>query len=151
MAPSLAYILGETDDPTPEPYELHLGDCLEVLKTLPDNSVDGIVTDPPYGLSDHKTNYLKECLAAWLNDEPYLSKSKGFMGRSWDSWVPGPEVWKECLRVLKPGGHALVFAGSRSQDLMGVALRLSGFELRETVMWCYGSGFQEYGREQIAK
>jgi predicted methyltransferase len=72
------------------------GDCLEVLRTLPDNSVDSVVTDPPYGLS--------------------------FMGKKWDYDVPASEVWAECLRVLKPGGHLLAFAGTRTQHRMAVRI-----------------------------
>ena len=117
---------------------LYLGDCLEVLRTLPDNSVDSVVTDPPYGLSDHKPADVVACLAAWLAGEEYRPKKKGFMGRAWDSWVPGPEVWREVFRVLKPGGHVVAFAGSRTHDLMSMALRLAGFECRDTVMWVYG-------------
>jgi hypothetical protein len=63
------------------------------------------------------------------------------MGKSWDAWVPGPAYWREALRVLKPGGHLLAFAGSRTQDLMGMALRLAGFEIRDCLMWVFGSGF----------
>jgi site-specific DNA-methyltransferase (adenine-specific) len=63
------------------------------------------------------------------------------MGREWDAWVPPPELWREVLRVLKPGGHAVIFAGSRTQDLMSVSLRLAGFEIRDTLMWLYGTGF----------
>jgi site-specific DNA-methyltransferase (adenine-specific) len=63
------------------------------------------------------------------------------MDKSWDAWVPPPELWHEVLRVLKPGGHALVFASSRTQDLMSISLRLAGFEIRDTLQWLYGSGF----------
>jgi site-specific DNA-methyltransferase (adenine-specific) len=91
------------------------GDCLEVLKTLPDNSVDAIVTDPPYGIS--------------------------FMAKKWDYDVPKCEVWREVLRVLKPGGHALVACGTRTQHRMAVNLEDAGFEVRDIVAWVYGSGF----------
>ena len=91
------------------------GDCLDVLKTLPDNSVDSIVTDPPYGLS--------------------------FMGKRWDYDVPSVDVWSECLRVLKPGGHLLAFAGTRTQHRMAVRIEDAGFEIRDMVAWVYGSGF----------
>jgi site-specific DNA-methyltransferase (adenine-specific) len=94
---------------------LYLGDCLDVLKTLPENSVDAIVTDPPYGLS--------------------------FMGKKWDYDVPGVEVWAECLRVLKPGGHLLAFAGTRTQHRMAVRIEDAGFEIRDMIAWVYGSGF----------
>jgi hypothetical protein len=96
-------------------FELHLGDCLEVLKTLPDNSVDSCVTDPPYGLK--------------------------FMGKKWDYDVPTVEVWEQVLRVLKPGGHLLAFAGTRTQHRMAVRIEDAGFEIRDMIAWVYGSGF----------
>lgn len=91
------------------------GDCLERLKELPDNSVDSVVTDPPYGLS--------------------------FMGKKWDYDVPSEKVWRECLRVLKPGGHLLAFAGTRTQHRMAVRIEDAGFEIRDMIAWMYGSGF----------
>lgn len=94
---------------------LHHGDCLGVLRTMPDNSVDSIVTDPPYGLS--------------------------FMGKKWDYDVPATEIWVECLRVLKPGGHLLAFAGTRTQHRMAVRIEDAGFEIRDMIAWVYGSGF----------
>ena len=96
-------------------YQLHLGDCLEVLATLPDNSVDSIVTDPPYGLS--------------------------FMGKKWDYDVPSVAIWEQCIRVLKPGGHLLAFAGTRTQHRMAVRIEDAGFEIRDMIAWVYGSGF----------
>lgn len=96
-------------------YELHHGDCLETLRGMPDNSVDSIVTDPPYGLS--------------------------FMGKRWDYDVPSVEIWAECLRVLKPGGHLLAFAGTRTQHRMAVRIEDAGFEIRDMIAWVYGSGF----------
>ena len=94
---------------------LHNGDCLDVLRTLDDNSIDSIVTDPPYGLA--------------------------FMGKRWDYDVPSVEVWAECLRVLKPGGHLLAFAGTRTQHRMCVRIEDAGFEIRDMIAWVYGSGF----------
>ena len=94
---------------------LELGDCLDKLKELPDNSVDSIVTDPPYGLS--------------------------FMNKKWDYDVPSTEIWTECLRVLKPGGHLLSFGGSRTYHRMAVRIEDAGFEIRDQIMWIYGSGF----------
>lgn len=124
-------------------FTLYQADCLDVLTTLPDNSIDAVVTDPPYGLSNHSIEEVLECLRAWIAGEEYRPRKgkSGFMGKGWDAWVPGPEIWKECYRVLKPGGHMLVFAGTRSMDLMSMAIRLAGFELRDTCMWLYGSGF----------
>ena len=121
-----------------KPYQLHHGDCLEVLATMADNSVDAVVTDPPYGLSQHKQTDIVKALTAWINGEEYTHNKKGFMGKTWDSFVPGPEMWREVYRVLKPGGHALVFASTRTQDLMAISLRLAGFEYRDTIMWTYG-------------
>ena len=96
-------------------YQLHVGRCEDVLKTLPDNSVDAIVTDPPYGLS--------------------------FMNHKWDYDVPTVEQWQECLRVLKPGGHLLAFGGSRTYHRLVVNVEDAGFEIRDQILWIYGSGF----------
>ena len=91
------------------------GDCIDKLKELENNSIDSIVTDPPYGLS--------------------------FMGKKWDYDVPSVEIWQECLRVLKPGGHLLAFAGSRTYHRMAVRIEDAGFDIRDQIMWIYGSGF----------
>ena len=119
------------------------GDCLEELKKLDDNSVDAVITDPPYGLSNTKPTQVADVLAAWVTGETEAVPAKrgGFMGKDWDSFVPPPAVWQECMRVLKPGGHMAVFAGARTQDLMGLSIRLAGFEIRDTLGWIYGSGF----------
>ena len=119
------------------------GDCLEELKKLDDNSVDAVVTDPPYGLSNTKPAQVADVLAAWVTGDTVSVPAKrgGFMGADWDSFVPPPAVWEECMRVLKPGGHMAVFAGARTQDLMGLSIRLAGFEIRDTLGWIYGSGF----------
>lgn len=90
-------------------------DNLEVLKSLPDNSIDSVVTDPPYGIS--------------------------FMSKKWDYDVPSIELWKEVLRVLKPGGHILVACGTRTQHRMVVNIEDAGFEIRDVISWVYGSGF----------
>ncbi len=100
-----------------ENARVFLGDCREVLKTLPDNSVDSVVTDPPYEL--------------------------GFMGKKWDSSGIAYDVtvWEECLRVLKPGGHILAFGGTRTWHRLAVAIEDAGFEIRDNIAWMYGSGF----------
>ena len=118
-------------------------DCLEALKGLDDCSVDAVITDPPYGLSNTKPAQVADVLAAWVTGdiEAVPAKKGGFMGKDWDSFVPPPAVWAECMRVLKPGGHMAVFAGARTQDLMGLSIRLAGFEIRDTLGWVYGSGF----------
>ena len=123
--------------------KLYHGDCLEELKKIPDNSVDSIVTDPPYGLSNTKPQQVADVLKAWVTGDTVSvpAKKGGFMGKDWDSFVPPPAVWEECYRVLKPGGHMAVFAGTRTQDLMGLSIRLAGFEIRDQLNWIYGTGF----------
>jgi site-specific DNA-methyltransferase (adenine-specific) len=121
-------------------YQLFIGNNLEILPTLANNSVDSIVTDPPYGLSDNK--YVADTIARWIAGErDFVPDGKGFMGKSWDAFVPPPALWDECLRVLKPGGHLLSFFGSRTQDIGALAIRLAGFEIRDSIAWLYGSGF----------
>jgi site-specific DNA-methyltransferase (adenine-specific) len=95
--------------------KLMLGNNLDSLKKLPDNSVDSVVSDPPYGLS--------------------------FMGKKWDYDVPSVEFWKEVYRVLKPGGHVLSFGGTRTYHRMVVNIEDAGFEIRDQIQWIYGSGF----------
>src|SRR5699024_9576922 len=114
-------------------------DALNVLRTFESNSIDSVCCDPPYGLS--KEPDINEVLSKWLAGEEYDHKHGGFMGKSWDSFVPHPDIWREVYRVLKPGGHALVFAGTRTQDLMTISLRLAGFEVRDVIEFLYFSGF----------
>lgn len=115
------------------------GDCAEALREMDDASVHAVVCDPPYGLSREPD--AAEVLRHWLAGDDYDHRGGGFMGKSWDSFVPGPAVWAECLRVLRPGGHLLAFAGTRTADLMGMAVRLAGFEVRDSIAWLYGQGF----------
>jgi site-specific DNA-methyltransferase (adenine-specific) len=130
-------------------FQLMQGNSLELLKTLEDNSVDAIVTDPPYGLSQHSQGDIVNALTAWLAGEEYTHGKAGFMGKAWDSFVPSPMLFKECYRVLKHGGHILCFAGARTQDLMSLSIRLAGFEMRDACLWLYGSGFPK--GQNIAK
>ena len=132
MSPQISKYLDNT-------VALYHGDCLEVMKKLTDNSVDSIVCDPPYGLSAPPD--VAVVLNHWLNDEEYKHSSKGFMNADWDSFVPGPLVWKEAFRVLKPGGYLLAFSGSRTHDLMGMSIRLAGFEIRDNIAWLHAQGF----------
>jgi DNA modification methylase len=116
--------------------DLMLGDCLEMMAEIEDGSVDSVVCDPPYGLS--KEPDMAEVLRHWLAGDDYKHKGKGFMGKTWDSFVPGPSVWRECLRVLKPGGHLVAFFGTRTYDMGTLAIRLAGFEVRDQLAWVYG-------------
>ena len=121
---------------------IHHGGALDVLRAMPDESVHSIVTDPPYGLSNTDPRHVTETITRWVSgDREYVPSGRGFMGKEWDAFVPPVAVWDECLRVLKPGGHLLAFAGSRTHDLMGLSIRLAGFEMRDSLAWLYGSGF----------
>lgn len=118
---------------------IHMSDNIEFIKTLPDNSIDAIITDSPYGLG--KKQNLAKLLAAWLTTGYYEITGSGFMGKKWDAFVPQPILWKECLRVLKPGGYLLSFFGTRTYHLGALAIELAGFEIRDQIDWIYGSGF----------
>jgi len=122
-----------------EVNKIYQGNNLETLKTFPDNSIDSIVTDPPYGLG--KEPDALEVLQSWITTGYHEIKGKGFMGKEWDAFVPQPNFWKECLRVLKPGGHLLSFAGTRTYDWIVIGLRIAGFEIRDQIAWVYSSGF----------
>ncbi len=91
------------------------GDCLDVMKSMEDNSIDFIVCDPPYGLK--------------------------FMGKSWDHGVPGIDYWKEALRICKPGSMLAAFGGTRTFHRLTCAIEDSGWEIRDCICWLYGSGF----------
>ncbi len=120
-------------------FAVHLGDCLETLRRMPDASVDSLVCDPPYGLSREPD--VAEVLRHWLAGDDYLHTSNGFMGKAWDSFVPGPAIWREAFRVLKPGGHLVAFTSTRTEHLLGIALALAGFHRRDTLHWAYFQGF----------
>ena len=126
-------------------YKLILGDCLEKLKDIEDNSIDSVVTDPPYHLTSIVKRFGKEnsSPAKPGKDGSFGRLSKGFMGQEWDGGDIAfrTEVWEECLRVLKPGGHLIAFSGSRTYHRMAYAIDESGFEIRDQIMWVYGSGF----------
>ena len=117
-------------------WSVHHGDCIEWLRTLPADSLDGCVTDPPYGLGkDYNGAKLAAILSAWMAGEEPEIKGSGFMSRAWDAIVPSPMMWAELYRVLKPGAYAIVFAGERTVDLMGISLALAGFERVHLIGW----------------
>jgi DNA modification methylase len=120
-------------------YDLHAGDNLEWLRSLPDCSIDSFVTDPPYGLGNEPE--MVSCLQNWIDHGYHEVGGRGFMGKTWDAFVPQPVFWREVYRVLKPGGYVVSFGGTRTYDLMVLAVRLAGFEIRDMLEWIYGSGF----------
>lgn len=127
---------------------LHCGDCRAVLATLGDNTIDACVTDPPY----HLTSIVKRFANAAVENEKfalanphtgYHRLSAGFMGKQWDGGDVAfrPDVWRQVFRVLKPGAHLLAFGGTRTYHRMACAIEDAGFEIRDCIMWVYGSGF----------
>jgi DNA modification methylase len=137
--------------------ELHCGDCLAVLPALAENSIDACVTDPPYHLTSIAKRFGGENAAPvrsnlerdpdtiqdWGRTSPYQRAASGFMGKQWDGGDIAfrPDVWREVYRVLKPGAHLLAFGGTRTYHRMACAIEDAGFEIRDTIMWVYGSGF----------
>ncbi len=143
------------------PYQLHLGDCLDILRTLPDNSIDSVVTDPPYGIRFMGKSWDGKDIeerAAYRASMPSHAAACGQNGghRSvaaeagkYDLTPAGMRAFQaftlewatECLRVLKPGGHLLSFASPRTYHHMAVGIEMAGFEIRDQIMWVFGSGF----------
>lgn len=129
---------------------LYGGDCLVMMKKLKANSVDSIVCDPPYHLTSIVKRFgkpdsapVKVKLTNGQKGSPFARGAKGFMGKQWDGGDIAFQVdlWREVLRVLKPGGHLVAFGGTRTFARMSVAIEDAGFEIRDTLMWLYGSGF----------
>ena len=123
------------------------GDCIEEMQKLIDDGVqvDSVVTDPPYHLTSIVKRFGKEdsAPAQFGTDGAYARASKGFMGKEWDGGDIAfrPETWELALKLLKPGGHLLAFSASRNYHRMAVAIEDAGFEIRDQMMWLYGSGF----------
>lgn len=130
-------------------YTLHCGDSRDVLREIPDNHFDAVVTDPPYALTAGKKG--GSGVASIGPDNPF-SRARigvgngpgGFMGQAWDSELPSVELWAEILRVAKPGAHLLAFGGTRTHHRLMCAIEDAGWEIRDCVMWVYGSGFPKY-------
>lgn len=132
--------------------ELRPGDCRDVIKAMPDNSIDSVVTDPPYALVSIVKRYGKEESHLHVKEgkdletiaaAQYKRLAKGFMGKQWDNGDTAfaATFWAEVLRVLKPGGHVVAFSGTRTYHRMAVAIEDAGFEIRDQLAWVYGSGF----------
>jgi DNA modification methylase len=134
---------------------LHAGDCLDVLKAMPEDSIDAVVTDPPYHLTSIVKRFSKDGYSKSNLEQPvdknldgimagsFRRLAKGFMGKQWDGGDIAfrPELWAEVLRVLKPGGHMVCFGGTRTYHRMVCAIEDAGFEVRDQLAWIYGSGF----------
>ena len=126
-------------------FKLICGDSTNELKKLEENSIDAIVTDPPYGLTSITKRFGKENSAPAKEgkDGSFARLSRGFMGKLWDGTgiEYNVDFWKECLKVLKPGGYLLAFGGTRTFHRIACAIEDAGFEIRDTLMWLFGSGF----------
>lgn len=122
---------------------LHHGDSRDVLAEMPDNSVDSVVCDPPYALVSIVERFGGANAAPAKGNDAYARASAGFMGKSWDTGEVAfaVEFWEQVMRVLKPGGHVVAFAGTRTYHRLAVAIEDSGFEIRDQLAWVYGSGF----------
>ena len=128
-----------------EKFKLYLGDSMKVLRELPENSIDSVVTDPPYHLTSIVKRFGGEnaAPAQFGKDGAFARASRGFMGKEWDGGDIAfrAEFWAEVLRVLKPGGHLIAFSGSRTYHRMACAIEDCGFDIRDQLQWIYGSGF----------
>jgi site-specific DNA-methyltransferase (adenine-specific) len=121
---------------------LHRGDCLEILPTLEECSIDSVVTDPPYHLTNN-TGSRSPLPGQYTPIGKPKQPKGGFMGKQWDGGDIAfrPELWAEVFRVLKPGAHLLAFSGTRTYHRMACAIEDAGFEIRDQIQWVYGSGF----------
>lgn len=146
-----------------KPWTVHVGDCRHTLAAMPEESIDAVVTDTPYGLStlldppnlDREALWqkltagqreapIRTLMRSWLDtDENPTMKGRGFMGKEWDALVPSPATWRAVWRVLKPGAYCLAFAGTRTYDLITMALRFADFEIDDTWMWLQGQGMSK--------
>ncbi len=126
-------------------YKIINDDCLKALDTIDKNSIDAIITDPPYGLTSITKRFGKQnsAPAQYGKDGAFNRLSKGFMGKEWDG--SGIEynvaMWQKCYEVLKPGGYLLAFGGTRTYHRIACSIEDAGFEIRDCIMWLYGSGF----------
>lgn len=123
--------------------ELRPGDCRDVIKAMPDNSIDSIVCDPPYALVSIQKRFGGANAKPTKDGDVYMRSSAGFMSKTWDTGETAfaTEFWAEVYRVLKPGGHVVAFSGTRTYHRMTVAIEDAGFEIRDQLAWVYGSGF----------
>jgi DNA modification methylase len=140
----------------PAGVTLYHGDCRESLRLLPDNSIDAVPCDPPYELTQ-ATRHVPPPVGAGPYGRHRVGVNGdnrpvgGFMGKEWDGTgiAHDPEFWAEVYRVLKPGGHLAAFSASRTYHRMACAIEDAGFEIRDSLMWIYGTGFPK--SQNVAK
>jgi len=128
-----------------ERVRLHSGDCLVVLDTMAENSIDAVVTDPPYHFASIVKRFGSEAAAPaqYGSDGAFQRASRGFMGKEWDGGDIAfrPETWAKVLRVMKPGAHLVAFGAPKNYHRLACAIEDAGFEVRDSLMWVFGSGF----------
>ena len=124
-------------------YTLYEGNMLDMLEVISPNSIDAIICDPPYGLTSITKRFGKDNSAPAKDGSSYARLSKGFMNKTWDGTgiEYNVDAWQKCYEVLKPGGYLLAFGGTRTFHRIACAIEDAGFEIRDTLMWLYGSGF----------
>jgi site-specific DNA-methyltransferase (adenine-specific) len=125
------------------PLEVLHGDATDLLKLFPDEHFHACITDPPYGLlASYPSAMVHEIMLAWMEGRDFdFSGVRSLMRQDWDGGVPQPTLWKEVLRVLKPGAYLAVFASPRTADLTTMALRFAGAEIRDSIAWITTGGF----------
>lgn len=125
--------------PVGDPYSICNGTSPDSLRALPSNSIDQIITDPPYGLTD-KSIDIRMVMEAFLNKQDFKPKGGGFNKNEWDAFVPGPQVWIEAYRILKPGGYLVAFCAKRTIHYLAMAVQMAGFEIKDQILWFHGQG-----------
>lgn len=125
--------------PVSQFYSICKGACLNELQALPSNSVDLILTDPPYGLTNRKID-MAEVLKTFLSGEDFIVDGGGYGNHEWDSFVPGPKTWAEQYRTLKPGGYLIAFGAKRTLHYLMTAIQMGGFEIKDLLMWFHSQG-----------
>jgi site-specific DNA-methyltransferase (adenine-specific) len=125
--------------PVSTPFSIQKGTSPDSLRALPPNSIDHIITDPPYGLTDKEID-IRKVIQAFLNGDDFRPNGGGYNNNEWDAFVPGPKMWTEAYRILKPGGYLIAFSGKRTIHYLSLAVQMSGFEIKDQLLWFHGQG-----------
>lgn len=115
-------------------------DILEWAASYDGSPFMAVICDPPYGLNEEEID-IQAVLVDWMAGREHRPRGAGFMGRGWDAFLPGPAIWRAIRQHCHPGAFLFAFGGTRTADLLGLALRLAGWEKRDEIDWCYGAGF----------